>query len=122
MSTETIVNRVPETAGLRLERERLESETAQENRATQIDGLIEKVKLTAIPIPKEFNITPAPSVPITPPAAQENSKEPDSLELDSYLPTEAPTDVPVSEFNEFKQRVIAGFKHLGLDTRKHFGV
>jgi hypothetical protein len=99
MSTETIVNRTPETFGQKLEREQLE-ESIQAEKAAELERMNSEG-----PAPET-----APEV-LTPASLEDQVRE--------ILGVPAPA--PVSpEFAQFKKEVIAAFKHIGLDTAKHF--
>jgi len=104
MSETKIVNHVHETAGLKVERARLELETVAE--------LPESV---TAPVEPEPQPTQAYVEGLGEYAARKSEDSQDHLKQifgQAY--------VQGLEFDEFKSQVIAAFKHLGLDTRKFF--
>lgn len=109
MSNETVVNRTPETFGQKLERERIEGQTAQEDRAAKIEELISAP--VSVPVDVPASIDEAPETPFSP----ESELLSEALKITAAAPRDP--DVKV-----LKAQVIAAFKHLGLDTRKFFGV
>lgn len=114
MSNETIVNRTPETFGQKIERERLEAET-QVAKEEQIETLIAQVAATVSNTPSAASpnwIGPG-AEPVLTPELETAVKE--ILISRSHAPRDP-------DLREFKDQVIAAFKHLGLDTRKFFGV
>ncbi|VVB52864.1 Uncharacterised protein [uncultured archaeon] len=161
MSTETIVNRVPETAGQAFERQKLEAaevKAAETESQTDFDkgpgyspakpdaeailsilqkheGFDMKSETDTMGNPNPF-LTPATASASR--AAQtgdvtifdtpEGQKVLDTLveQAASELGFLAALDISNprirrEEFDEFREKVVAAFKHLGLDTRKHFG-
>ena len=77
--------------------------------AAVIDTVLEKAKDDLMP-------ATAPDVP-----AQEHGPTLEELinKFESSFTT-VPVGVSEAKFNEFRDQVIAAFKHIGLDTRKHF--
>jgi hypothetical protein len=117
--TETgIVNRTPESFGQKTERERLEAEAVLKQVVPLVKTLsenptvVEALADQGLQLNKEVlaELAGPPDTPFLPGAdlisealkiAERNRK---------------------TEFNVFRDQVIAAFKHLGLDTRKFFGV
>lgn len=133
MSSETIMNRTPETVGQRIEREKLglpdpsEPVTADAQRAG-------KVGQADFPVPAQFVTSVDPKIygersiktvlgPSTEESPVQSSPVPEA-EVNALLEA-AKILVQTQDGRDlakFKEEVIQAFKHLGLDTRKHFGV
>jgi hypothetical protein len=142
MSETKIINRIQESFGQKIERERLEAETqAAESeglavaREEQIETLIAQVASNASAATTAKTVWDTPEGQkiideVLETAAQElgaaipddigNRTEQASLMdvLKDYR-THGPRD---PDLRDFRSQVIAAFKHLGLDTRKFFGV
>lgn len=110
------VNRIPETAGQRHERLRIETETkilspaevVEHAEAEVVDQAVEQAAREFAPASKLIDeILKNPSV------ISELEKQ--GFELDRV------ENVRI-EFLAFRDQVIRSFKELGLDVRKHFGV
>lgn len=116
MSEETIVNRVQQTSHFASEGAKLEVSPFSQEQLLQaaIDPVVEQVYQELV-VEKQ--------------AAQVDSiEEPDDNIGNSIVDVEALRRVLSLSYGEqpesyvqFRARVIAAFKHLGLDTRKHFG-
>lgn len=129
MSTETVVNRTPETFGQKLERERLEDETRKVEREEQIETLIAQVASSV----SNTQTAGAPQTADAQRAGQVGSIElepetpfsPEAELLSEGLKASAAGLIGLTrdpDLRVFKGQVVAAFKHLGLDTRKFFGV
>lgn len=106
MPDETIVNHTPETFGQKLERERLEQ---AENEGLSPEHIEAFNRLRAYQ-DSENSIAQAG------PAITEVLKNPDIISELEKLHLE------VDRIEVLRVQVISAFKHLGLDTRKFFGV
>ena len=135
MSTETVVNRTPETFGQKLERERLEDETRKVEREEQIETLIAQVasNTSAASTAKTVWDTPEGQAAIDRAVetaaeeltAPETPFSPEAELLSEGLKASAAGLIGLTrdpDLRVFKGQVVAAFKHLGLDTRKFFGV
>lgn len=137
--SETIVNRTPETVGQQIERQRLET-AWQELHAVQTDELVAEARQANVSDPAEVEYAgetipvselPEGAVPDNTPVTAEAQRAGqigqieipvNMTELFSEalkITAAAPRDPDVKVL---KAQVIAAFKHLGLDTRKFFGV
>jgi hypothetical protein len=135
MSNETIINRTPETFGQKLERERLEAETVKVEYHVPLPPHVGE---TVVGIRTEAsNAVAAVSVSQEPRTAEadragqvgkiEDPPVMDSVAADLLFAElvqrarvgHAPRD---PDLREFREQVVAAFKHLGLDTAKFFGV
>ena len=122
MSETTIVNRTPETFGQKLERERLATVQQEKLEVDRMNSEGPASTETA-----EFEGSPAWIGPGNKPTEEPVVASSDLLfeELLQRVRDEqaarphAPRD---PDLKEFKDQVIRAFKHLGLDTRKFFGV
>jgi hypothetical protein len=117
---ETIINRTPETFGQQIEKARLES-IASATQASSNESVTTNVA----------EVVSAPTAPQTAEGQRAGSVGmatewyPDSelVKLTRELvKVKTPSSFLFEEFGEFREKVIAAFKHLGLDTNKHFGV
>jgi len=139
MTEERIVNRTPETFGQRLEKERLEadgpSQTETPRSVSDLDpgseviGPLTPVSLrSGIPEP-EFDdvvIEEAPDTSHYPMAeliseALKLKQRYDSGEL-QHAPRDPDLRAFLERFEKFEKGVISSFKHMGVDTKKFFGV
>lgn len=112
MSGETkIMNRTPETFGQKLERERLEDETKKVDREEQIETLIAQAASFVSNTPTAGSESNGPE-PVLTPELEIAVKQ---ILSDRHAPRDP-------DLKEFRDQVIGAFKHLGLDTRKFFGV
>lgn len=121
MSTEQIVNRT--AFGEHYERDKAELEgvlTAEGSRA-QLIGRIE--------LEPEIYPPPQPTFSMPPQSLEEEDAKAaataNELSPEEQIRTLAGTIgslIQSSELESFKKQVVAAFKHLGLDTRKFFGV
>lgn len=106
--TGTIVNRTPTTPHLTAELEKL-YQAEKEDQAAALekheDVSVEFGKPDVEVLENPDLVTPSPSESIA--------------ALAQGVPL-LERFTPNREFEKFKQEVIAAFKHLGLDTRKHF--
>lgn len=128
MSETRIVNRVPETLGQEIERKRLEAETG----VSQVEKLEAEHDDREFPAPltaqTEYHVPPHVGGTVVLQPDQTVRLEPmdtvhsPAADLISKLLKERAADMVRTEFLAFKDQVIRAFKHLGLDTRKHFGV
>lgn len=137
MSETQIVNRTPETLGQQIERQRIEAETVKEERSAQIDKLLTvagvvvgrnlKVEEIGIAKPGDGIVKePTPSAaPVAPDFSVSSEQAPDTQSLTEEAGNKILGNVLLArdpDLAGFKAQVIAAFKHLGLDTRKFFGV
>ncbi len=140
MSTESIVNRVSQTVPSGYSSEQIEEmyphhETATLTKPTGaptelVEELEQAVDIISEPLQESENRKKGS--PVT--AAQQRAGQVGSIEDDpSTIPgvfgreldklkasRVKPDTVDLIEFQEFKRQVIATFKHLGVDVRKHF--
>jgi hypothetical protein len=148
MINETIVNRTPETFGQKAERQRLEAEakaridsdamgeavpTEAEIAQAENEGLRVQYAGNAIPVSElpegavpdnieeidsTFHVLPIPPVPSE---AWQFIKEAQGGNPDTVIVGKASlTRDP--DLKIFKDQVVAAFKHMGVDTKKFFGV
>lgn len=115
MSTERIVNRFPPTAGL-------EADLAELDQAEQIaDEVLTEAK-TKIDDPIEFDHTLAAFLtgPPEPPGDDRGNLSSPKTQEDSQQCNSQ--DAVLNEIAALRSQVVKALKHLGVDTRKFFGV
>lgn len=103
--SETIVNRTPTTPHLAAEIAKL-----------SLEHLASQTETTGVavgPIPQTAEAQRAPQVGSAQPVAELAASVMSGFKTVSQWTRK-------SDFEDFKKEVIAAFKHLGLDTRKHF--
>lgn len=133
MTETVIVNRTPETDGLRRERLRLEQESHTE---TNLVAPIQDQVKTLVPVEADKVRYQVPENETG--EYQLPGHVGDTIQVQTLTPGETPTAEPSlaevaamilakraprdPDLAEFKDQVIRAFRHLGLDTRKFFGV
>ena len=124
MSTETIVNRVsqlPIQAG--------EQQALTEIQTTEPDQLpVPRAQVTLSPQIDSTTVQAIKELEKSAPLVEEVSKNPEVVEQLAEQGLEISSN-PVDTLRAilrddvlFRQQVITAFRHLGLDTKKHFGV
>lgn len=127
MAETTILNRPPETYGMRIERERLVAETPVSQVETKTEFQIQ------VPphVGQNVKLIPPAGVPnlnVADPRTAEAIRAEQTGKLEVPETKYSPEAELISQAlkmgradDEFRKRVIAAFKHLGLDTNKFFG-
>lgn len=151
MPTETIINQVPETLGLKIETERLKQEaatekpyadhlsggtaaeqtidrswvpqTAEQQRAGQTGTIeLEPPDTTYSPNAEVLSQALVLLDKIKKSTAFVETLRQAGVDIDPAALEGLKEDVREWQFRDFKNKTVAAFKHLGLDTTKHFGV